>query len=416
MKKLILILVTATTIRLIGINQSLWLDEAISAKVITQYSYSQIVNVFSPHDFHPPLFYLTLKLWSQLAGTSEVGMRLLSVLFSLITIVLIYKLAGWEPAALTAFNPLLLYYSQEARMYSMVTMIVTAALFCLIKKKYVGYTIFAGLGFLTFYGSAFVMLSVSLYFLYKRQIKLFLITSTGPLAAMLLVLPLLRQQLVNSQEMLSQVQGWSLVLGKANLKNLILIPMKFCSGRISFYPKIVYYLVAGSWMVITMAVAIFNKSKNKLVAYFFWSTLTIGVVFSLFTPMLQYFRFLYLVPLMCLLINRNKLILFGFTAFSLAYVLNPQMYRENWKDLATNAGQKVYMINSVSDPVKYYNPKIEVVDITVSKPIEKEIMVIPYAEDIHGFSHSEYLNKLGYKLNRATDYRQVTLEEWVKRL
>ena len=64
----VLILIIAFLFRLIGLNQSLWLDEAVTAKVVRQFSYLDIVRQFSPSDFHPPLYYLFIKFWTNIFG------------------------------------------------------------------------------------------------------------------------------------------------------------------------------------------------------------------------------------------------------------------------------------------------------------------------------------------------------------
>ena len=57
-----IILLFSLGLRLISIDQSLWLDEAISANV-AKLSIEKIIPTFSVGDFHPPLFYLVLNLW-----------------------------------------------------------------------------------------------------------------------------------------------------------------------------------------------------------------------------------------------------------------------------------------------------------------------------------------------------------------
>ena len=417
MKKIVWLIIGSLAIRLIGLNQSLWLDEAISAKVAKDLTYTQIIKDFSPNDFHPPTYYLMLKGWTGFFGNSEISLRMPSILFTLVTVYIVYLLGGIWPAALVGFNPLLVYYSQEARMYSMVTMLLTLCLYCLVKKRYVWVSVLAGLSFLTFYGSVFFLAAMTLYLLLNKKYKEVIITNIGPAIALLIIWPLMKLQLHNSQEMLSQVTNWSLVLGKANLKNLLLIPMKFTSGRISFEPKAIYYLVSGGFAILVFKplcqltlTSPLEKGRNTY-QFIFWMTLVIGTIFSIFTPMLQYFRFLYLIPVMGLIINKNKLILGGFIVFSLVYLLNPVFYREDWKSLAAKLPNKVYMISSFGDPVKYYVPKITFQD-SRTKPLEKEITVVPYGEEIHGFNHNDYLTKLGYKKVGETDYRGVTKEDW----
>lgn len=402
-----IILALSLVIRIIGINQSLWLDEAISVNVVSNLGYTEIVKHFSPTDFHPPGYYLTLKAWIGVFGKSEPAVRMLSVLFSLVTIYMVYLLAGNGAAALVGFNPLLVYYSQEARMYSMVTMLLTVAVYFLVKKKYWAVSLFFGLSFLTFYGSIFLMAAVGLYLLINRKFQELAIIAIGPLTALLAVSPLLSEQYKNSKEMLGVVTNWDLVLGKANLKNLLLIPMKFSSGRISFEPKIVYYAISGIW-----AVYVFRYLfKKNIFSFIFWVTLVIGTIFSIFTPMLQYFRFLYLIPMMALVIRNNKLIVAGFLIFSLVYVLNSNFYREDWKSLSKDAGNKVYMIDSFGDPLKYYRPDIQISDVR-SQIEEQQITVIPYGEAIHGVDHSKILEKSGYKKDGGKSYRDLSWETW----
>jgi uncharacterized membrane protein len=420
-KKIIIILAAAFLIRLISLNQSLWLDEAISADVAKNYSYGEIISKFSPNDFHPPGYYLMLKAWTGIFGYSEVSLRMPSVIFSLVTIFIVYLLAGPAAAGLAGFNPLLVYYSQEARMYSMITMLTTLAIYLFIKKKYFWFNVAAFLCFMTFYGSVFLLAALGLYLLIKKQYKELIISNIGILLAIILLSPLLKMQMQNSQEMLLEVKNWSLVLGKANIKNLLLIPIKFTSGRISFEPKIFYYLIAGGWVIYTFKPLVLRTSPLKkgdlkglnFYKYLFWMSLLIGTVFSIFTPMMQYFRFLYLIPIMAIVINKNKLITGGFLIFSFVYLLIPSMWREDWKTATRNLSGNVYMISSFGDPVKYYNQKVNIIDIRAQIG-GSNISVIPYGEEIHGVDHNQILIKANYKKTGEIDYRGVTVETWQK--
>ena len=69
--KIGLILVVGLVLRLIGLNQSLWLDEAITARVARNYGYQEIVEKFSVNDFHQPLYYLFIRGWGGVFGYSE---------------------------------------------------------------------------------------------------------------------------------------------------------------------------------------------------------------------------------------------------------------------------------------------------------------------------------------------------------
>ena len=88
-----LILLLALLLRLIVINQSFWLDEAIGALVVKNQTFFQIATQFVKSDNHPPLYYLLLKLWTNLFGYTEIAIRSLSVLFGVATVYMVYLIA-----------------------------------------------------------------------------------------------------------------------------------------------------------------------------------------------------------------------------------------------------------------------------------------------------------------------------------
>ncbi|MBI4226109.1 glycosyltransferase family 39 protein, partial [Candidatus Roizmanbacteria bacterium] len=154
---LFIIFFASFLIRLISLSQSLWLDEATTARVIQQYNFLEIITKFSPTDFHPPLYYLFMKVWTNVFGYSEIVLRFPSVIFSLLTGYVVYIIGklvinddsgrprdklgvarmtkeqtGFWAAVFFLFNPLIVYYSQEARMYMMVTFLLTVTLYYFI--------------------------------------------------------------------------------------------------------------------------------------------------------------------------------------------------------------------------------------------------------------------------------------------
>ena len=134
-KKIFLVFFFAFLIRLIALNQSLWLDEAITANVVRNYGFMQIVSKFSFHDFHPPLYYLFMKLWTNVFGYSEIALRMPSVFFSLMTGYVVYLIGGIWAVLFFLFNPLIVYYSQEARMYMMATFFFNSGIILFSKKQ-----------------------------------------------------------------------------------------------------------------------------------------------------------------------------------------------------------------------------------------------------------------------------------------
>ncbi len=448
---LFLVLVGAFLLRLVALNQSLWLDEATTARVVQQYNYEQILTQFSPHDFHPPLYYLFMKFWTNIFGYSEIALRLPSVLASLLTGAVIYQTvvkslrsikavgfvkstAVWA-AAFFLFNPLIVYYSQEARMYAFATLFVTVIYWCVanmsrvhkvhkVIKPIILANVFQFLLLVTFYGSAFFIFSLHTYLLFKKQYKTLFLLFPGSIFAALLLHPLFFEQLKNSGEVLKEIPNWSVTLGKANLKNLLLIPIKFTSGRISFEPKIFYYAIVGLWTLFATYILVINKSKKNLFLYvMFLTPIFLGFIVSFYKPLLQYFRFIYVIPFMSILLalGANKkwqrvLLISGFVSFSLIYTYIPSFHREDWKGLvASLPSDTVCALPSSFDPLHYYDPKIVTYDARSRCTGIDEFVFVPYVADIYGFDYAKHFDKKKYSLTETVSFRGVSYEIWQKR-
>lgn len=115
-------------------RQDLWGDEAVSALVLSHNATAILNGQVDP--FHPPLYFLVLHLWTQLAGRTEFAIRYLSVLGMMVGVACIgragYEAQGRKTAALAlilaAISPFLIYYAQEARMYGVAMALNAGAL------------------------------------------------------------------------------------------------------------------------------------------------------------------------------------------------------------------------------------------------------------------------------------------------
>ena len=87
----------------------------------------------------PPLYYVLAWVWTKLFGSGAVGIRSLSAVFGTVTIpvawwagrTLVARAAGLGAAALVAFSPYMVWYSQEARAYALLVLLcgISLALF-----------------------------------------------------------------------------------------------------------------------------------------------------------------------------------------------------------------------------------------------------------------------------------------------
>ena len=137
---LLLIVLLGFVLRVISLDQSLWLDEATSVLVARDFSFSEILTKFSPGDFHPPFYYLLLKTWISFFGSSEIAVRIMSIFFGVATIWVVYKIAqklltkncSLIVALFLATAPLHVYYSQETRAYVMETLLGAVVAYCVV--------------------------------------------------------------------------------------------------------------------------------------------------------------------------------------------------------------------------------------------------------------------------------------------
>lgn len=134
---LLILILLAAALRFYRLNsQDIWGDEAFS---IFLSKMSLLAVIAGAADTHPPFYPLFLFLWLRLVGDSAFATRALSALTGILIIPLIFCFAkrvcaprtrvAWFAAILSAVSPLLIYYSQETRMYELVTLLALASMY-----------------------------------------------------------------------------------------------------------------------------------------------------------------------------------------------------------------------------------------------------------------------------------------------
>lgn len=175
---LIAVVLVAAAVRLVLINtQSIWLDEGYSLAV-AHHSLGFIMSFISHYDLHPPLYYLLLHLFEQLIGFGPIQARLLSVLAGIgailalymVTVVLLGRLTAVCAAFLLAISPVVVWYSDEARMYMLAGCFVLAAFAFLLRAIrhhrggfWAGYVVFAVLALYTDYSAVYPLAGAFIY-------------------------------------------------------------------------------------------------------------------------------------------------------------------------------------------------------------------------------------------------------------
>ncbi len=186
--------------------QSVWRDEAFSYFMAKPNILQVIIN--TAHDFNPPIYYLLLHFWMKIVGQSDEGLRLLSFIAHLVSVLIVYifaekrmskKFASFM-AVFTLLNPMLLYYAFEMRMYSFFALFTFAVFYFFYFKNWKWYTISAVLGLYTHSFFPLILISFALYLLPTHQLNrrnLWLVFK--PFLFFLPWLPILVIQFINSK-------------------------------------------------------------------------------------------------------------------------------------------------------------------------------------------------------------------------
>jgi len=176
---LLLILLLAMGLRFYRLDaQSFWNDEG-NAAAAAQRTIPLVLRA-AAGDIHPPGYYLLLHFWHGLVGRSEFALRSLSVLCSVLTVALTYRLGrrlagsgvGLGGALLAALSPLAIYYAQEARMYALLGLLAVASTDALCglfhvrspKSALLAYVLTSAAGMYTHYAFPFVLVVHNLLF------------------------------------------------------------------------------------------------------------------------------------------------------------------------------------------------------------------------------------------------------------
>ncbi|KKS14032.1 MAG: hypothetical protein UU67_C0009G0003 [Candidatus Daviesbacteria bacterium GW2011_GWB1_41_5] len=356
-------------------------------------SFGEIITQFSPGDFHPPGYFILLWIWGHLFGFGEINVRLLSVILGFGTICLTYligkKLFNNKVAQIgslfLAVAPLHVYYSQEARMYSLSAFAAVLSFYYFIKVLNKEKWSFLGLGLST----ALVLYSDYVTYLVIPSQFVFLLLyersrigkwMMAHLISVLLFLPwvlVLPGQIAVGIKASIDLPGWKKVAGGADFKNLALVFIKTILGRISFDNKIIYGLLAsGAGVVYGLLLFLgFRKGGNKTKLLLLWIFVPIILAFliSFYIPMLSYFRMIYILPALYLLMAKGCVslkglwqrlaigIILAISSISLfIYYTNPVFQREDWRAVArfldNISGPKLVLFedNHVKFPYLYY--------------------------------------------------------------
>lgn len=123
--------------------QSLWRDEVDAIRFSSDpfldfSSLDALTTTLTRPGHNGPLYFVWLRGWRWLTGDSEFALRYFSLLAGVLLVALVYQVAqrlelgsqiGLVAALMTATSPYLLWYSQEAKMYTWLAVLIMVAIY-----------------------------------------------------------------------------------------------------------------------------------------------------------------------------------------------------------------------------------------------------------------------------------------------
>jgi mannosyltransferase len=172
-------------------------DEIVTASRVLRVGFGHAMDAVGFSESAPPLYYALAWVWTQLTGTGPWGLRSLSAVAGVATIPVAYLIgrelhqhlhpagvevdavrgdrAGLLAAALVAVNPMLLWYSQEARAYALLGLFCALSLlFCVravesgARRDAIWWGAFSALALATHYFAVFPLVAEVVLLLRRR--------------------------------------------------------------------------------------------------------------------------------------------------------------------------------------------------------------------------------------------------------
>jgi len=289
------VLVLAFSIRVIGLDKGIWIDESFTIRIISQANLWEMLQDLRK-DVHSPLYYVLLYFWSKIANSEE-SLRLLSVLFGVGTVAVVMNwlkqysyLASILAGVYFATAPIMLRFSQEIRGYSLLVF-ATALAFLFASRVIAQPERFSG----------YIGLTLSLTVAIST--KLIAIMLLAPILILVVMMTALDQKKIH----------WMKVSVTFILPFLVFIYfyffylIDFSKRSVIFWiPDFSPYLLSATLQyLLGLSSLFFSNYLNHILSFLFLAILTIAIIFGKWQ---RNFPFLLVTILFCLEITIYSII------------------------------------------------------------------------------------------------------------
>jgi mannosyltransferase len=369
----------------LGFN-SLWLDEA-STYTLSVGSIPQIWEATAAGEFNPPLFYWVEHIML-VFGNNEITLRFIPALLGVLTIPLVYcagkeffdRNVGIIAAAAFAFSPFLIFYSQEARAYSMMLFFVSFSMVFYFKalktndvKNWAFFGVLAALAFWSHFYAMVIIAALVLYALGMQIQKIREdIRNLKPLALAIAVFTIICLPLIIvTIQLFAKRSASSPTFGIQGF-GIIIETFKQISG----FSEIAMYVLVLLFIAGIVQAFLIDKNKGIFLVWVTVLTFIISYFLSFRIPMVpRYLLFLNIIFFIGIAISykifysliNNRAVVYGFIVFflilSAPFLMNyySGYSKDDWRGFSgimektTNPGDFVVLVPGyISQPFNYY--------------------------------------------------------------
>ncbi len=381
----------AALLRLASIDQqSFWYDEAFTPVHVLHPSLWATLHSVAHTENTPPLWYLLAWADSRVLGTGEVALRLPSALAGIATVPVAWAIgrelcdrrAAVACAAFVAVNPLLLWYSQEARAYELFVLMAALAMLCFVRaereptgRRMAAFALSGSLALLTHYFAVFLLAPMALWLVCERRTRRAALPAVGALVLLgAALVPLISAQGGHGTQWIGRwalsarlqaipqyyLTGYSGSPLGHGIELLVALPilagLAFGAWRMLDHPQarrgaLIALAIAACGVLAPIALAVLGADylapRNLVAAMIPVSALIAVVVTAPGTGRVGG--------------ALAVAIAVAFTAISLDVVRSPRLQRGNWRDLAGAIGRPsparaITTVELGAAPLEYYLP------------------------------------------------------------
>ncbi|NEO57166.1 MAG: hypothetical protein F6K54_31305 [Okeania sp. SIO3B5] len=293
-------------------------------KITNQKTFKHTIKAFIQSPEHTPLYFILARIWTSVFGSSISAIRSLSVLFSLLTLPLIYRLCqilfqpaktGWIAVSLLSLSPLYVTYAQEARPYSLLVCIILLSQITLYQElrshswfNWFSYTISLILSIYTSLLSILVIIAQSLYVIVidysQKKSKMnegrshnsLLPSSSCPLPFLIIyqLTAVIIAFIAFSPWLIIMVQNWQLLQDNTTWMNVFLHPLVMIA--IWFYSLATIFIetpiyLGWNWLIITRLIIDIHLFIIIFYSFYFFykktdKTIGLFILLQIFIPLL----------------------------------------------------------------------------------------------------------------------------------